>query len=188
MQSDDPIDATGVGVSLGSFIQQWYTKPTAAPTYGFNGKKVVILAHSFGGLVARSMMVNYFQGHLGSDNVAMLVTFATPHHGSPGANIYDGADYYVSPINALAWFVQIPTGMTHDMEWDCYDQNSLLGCRPGIPSGPDYSKIIAYGAVYSPLLLGTGEFDVLGSVLCAPVGYCANDGIVPLGSALFENA
>jgi triacylglycerol lipase len=47
-----------------------------------NGAKVVIIAHSMGGLDARHMIT-----HLGmADRVAALVTVSTPHRGSPYAD------------------------------------------------------------------------------------------------------
>jgi hypothetical protein len=47
-----------------------------------NDIPVVILAHSMGGLVSRSLM----QEHAGDARIKKLITLATPHHGSPGAN------------------------------------------------------------------------------------------------------
>ncbi|MDQ1284188.1 MAG: hypothetical protein QG620_536 [Patescibacteria group bacterium] len=55
-------------------------------------KKVTILAHSRGGLVARYFMNRYtiksgrYAGKLGGERVKYLVTLATPHRGSPGAD------------------------------------------------------------------------------------------------------
>jgi len=52
----------------------------------------VILAHSMGGLVARSYMQQHshtfgdFNDDRGGERVIKLITLATPHHGSPGAN------------------------------------------------------------------------------------------------------
>ncbi|OPX38042.1 MAG: hypothetical protein B1H11_05090 [Desulfobacteraceae bacterium 4484_190.1] len=52
----------------------------------------VILAHSMGGLVARSYMEEQihqqgaYTGQLGGTRVARLISLATPHHGSPAAN------------------------------------------------------------------------------------------------------
>jgi len=47
-----------------------------------NDTQIVIVAHSMGGLVARS----YMQESGGSSRVKKLITLATPHHGTPGAN------------------------------------------------------------------------------------------------------
>jgi len=48
----------------------------------------VILAHSMGGLVSRSFMQEYSfnTGERCGERVSQLITLATPHHGSPGAN------------------------------------------------------------------------------------------------------
>jgi pimeloyl-ACP methyl ester carboxylesterase len=47
-----------------------------------NDLPVVLLAHSMGGLVSRSLMQKYE----GTAKIKKLITLATPHHGSPGAN------------------------------------------------------------------------------------------------------
>jgi photosystem II stability/assembly factor-like uncharacterized protein/pimeloyl-ACP methyl ester carboxylesterase len=55
-------------------------------------KPFIIIAHSLGGLVARSYLNDYvhyagiYQGRQAGDRVTKLVTLATPHHGSPGAS------------------------------------------------------------------------------------------------------
>lgn len=54
--------------------------------------KLIIIAHSMGGLIARSYMNQYtenvgaFAGLIAGERVEQLITLATPHHGSPGAN------------------------------------------------------------------------------------------------------
>src|SRR5262249_19322730 len=51
-----------------------------------------IVAHSMGGLVARAYMQQHkhntgvFLGKDGGERVLKLITLATPHHGTPGAN------------------------------------------------------------------------------------------------------
>jgi len=188
MQADDPAHDSGIGIALGTFVQQWRTKPTTAPDYGFNANKVVIISHSYGGLVARAMMANTFvnnnQVSLGSDYVSLLITLATPHHGTPAAG--------AAGTDAAKFFLDLAPGITTDMIWDCYDGNSAFGCSTGISSEADYSKIVAYGAVYSPVPPGASSdptFDVGGAALCVLDNrYCANDGIVPIGSARFDNA
>jgi len=55
-------------------------------------KPLVIIAHSMGGLVARYYMnkhsnnVGNREGNRGGETISRLITLATPHHGSPGAN------------------------------------------------------------------------------------------------------
>lgn len=71
--------------------------------------QIVLLAHSMGGLVARSYMEQHqhltckygaqldgagalLPGKLGGERVLRLITLATPHHGSPLANDQDRSD------------------------------------------------------------------------------------------------
>lgn len=48
-----------------------------------NGGSIKIVAHSMGGLVARSLL----EEHGGSEFVSRVITLATPHHGSPAADL-----------------------------------------------------------------------------------------------------
>ena len=58
----------------------------------------VMLAHSMGGLVAKSFMVDYYHqkgnwfGLSGGKTTLGLITLATPHHGTPGANDAEALD------------------------------------------------------------------------------------------------
>ncbi len=61
------------------------------------GTKVILVAHSRGGMVSRSFMGYNTQG----DDVAGLITLGTPHHGSPFA---------VPDWAALAWAIKIGSG------------------------------------------------------------------------------
>lgn len=55
-------------------------------------RRIVIVAHSMGGLVARAYMNQChhqqgdFKGKLGGQRVDKLITLGTPHHGTPAAN------------------------------------------------------------------------------------------------------
>ncbi|MHC1743982.1 MAG: hypothetical protein AB9873_13250 [Syntrophobacteraceae bacterium] len=74
-------------------------------------KNLIILAHSRGGIVARYYM-NYYilsngtnKGKLGGEKVSRLFTLGTPHHGSPGADlwwIYFSFDYNFSYLTSVA--------------------------------------------------------------------------------------
>ena len=59
-----------------------------------NGAKVDIVAHSMGGLVARSALENYGKGDL----VQNLITLGTPHKGSPMAIIKYGLETFSSAV------------------------------------------------------------------------------------------
>ena len=180
MGAGDPQNISGLGQALGAKLQTWYASPTGGPTYGFNGKPVAILGHSMGGLVARSMMTYYLfgAGVPGSDKVSMLITLATPHHGTPAAN------EYLDAYPGSGFLVGLHPGFAYNMEWDCYDGRRFSGeCGLGIPSSGYYSKIFAYGAQLTPP--GPDwRLNDLHWVLCQD-GYCASDGAVPIESALF---
>ena len=66
---------TGNAKELADFIYQKLLIPTRYP----QGTEVLLVAHSRGGLVARSFMNYNRQG----DDVLGLITLGTPHHGSP---------------------------------------------------------------------------------------------------------
>lgn len=187
MTASDPTTIQGLGQSLGNYLQQWYSAPTRSPVFGFNGRPVVILAHSMGGLVARSMMANYHftDGATGRDKVSLLITLATPHHGSPAAN-----EFYTLP-SAVKWvgsaFYDLNSGIAYDLSWDCYNGLGYFGyCGQGIASSPDYPKIIAYGGKGSSVAAVGNIYKVpFAQILIA--GY-DNDGVVPLESALFNGS
>lgn len=159
---------TDVGNELGNQITSY-----------FNGKPVVILAHSMGGLVARSFMEEYStQGQKGETVVLRLITLGTPHHGTPVADVPT-----LAPLLALV----IPSFVTH-LKRDYYsetippeDVNGWLRALNHYPEG-GYEKIIAYA----------GEDDLVDVVLLPfsgylfAFGYSSNDGIVPTVSALFD--
>jgi pimeloyl-ACP methyl ester carboxylesterase len=90
------------GLALGGILDQYQE---------LYDKSIVIVAHSRGGLIARYFMNYYqitqgtFQGRLGGDKVKKLLTLATPHHGSPGADgIFDrfSFDYNHYDLTAFA--------------------------------------------------------------------------------------
>jgi pimeloyl-ACP methyl ester carboxylesterase len=180
ISSGDPTSVYQLGQDLGGYLQQ-------GPNYGLNGAPVTILAHSMGGLVARSMMANYFfSDHTkGDSKVSLLITLATPHHGTPAAN-----DYFM-------WYVGIPVvgsytasiffnlnpGFASDLAWDAYDGRTFSFPGPDILSDADYSKIVAYGALAES---ASSQLQIPYTVLTG-YGY-ASDGVVPIQSALFSGA
>lgn len=105
----------------------------------------VILAHSMGGLVAKSYMVETvhlkgaWKNKTGGDTTIGLITLATPHHGTPGANSPDtlenlfrlGWKNAYKAANKIYWSGSL--GKSHpavensglpnrsDLRWDNYD-------------------------------------------------------------------
>lgn len=73
---------------------------------GFD-KQFIIIAHSMGGLVARSYMnqhdhnVGQYKGKKGGERVKRLITLATPHNGTPAANFAPRVP--TNELNNVAW-------------------------------------------------------------------------------------
>ncbi|MEK6846197.1 MAG: hypothetical protein AABY26_05530, partial [Nanoarchaeota archaeon] len=85
----------------------------------------VMIAHSMGGLVARSYMeehshktgfyggANHSDGKRGGERIVKLITLATPHHGSPGAN-HDSRNQLASNADTRDWIYQSVWGLGND--------------------------------------------------------------------------
>ena len=179
-----PRTLTALGAALRDFMQSYYDKPTAAPDFGFGNKRVIVVAHSMGGLVARSMMQEHVfrDGQRGGQKVLHLITLGTPHHGTQlsDAAIQLGLQTVSEIGNGYSGFVAQTT-------WTNFDGLDMSGgqCNPwlaqlnnyapstgavygrcgSVPANPlpgYYNKIIAYGAssLQDPDLLrfGIGVF------------------------------
>ena len=160
-----------------------------------------IVAHSMGGLVARSFMQEWTLGaRRGGDRTLRLTTLATPHHGTP---IADEAD--------LATLADVVLEQSRDLAWDKFDgtdatghTNAWLRCLNDSPSthfdtescATDaerqqprfFERVVAIGAgangTFSDSLLQLGALFLSRQ---PPVGHFAdNDGVVSVPSALFE--
>ncbi len=142
----------------------------------------VILAHSMGGLVARSYMqehqhaVGVYAGQFGGQRVLKLITIATPHHGSPGANSQSRDDLALDlewlsiiKISSFGFWkkddvIGIPIDtVAHDqpsrsdLRWDNFD-NAMNNANPdmniwlqGLNGNISYdNRIIAYYGYIDP--------------------------------------
>jgi triacylglycerol esterase/lipase EstA (alpha/beta hydrolase family) len=158
----------------------------------------VLLAHSMGGLVAKSYMVyfrhgkGHWAGTSGGDSTSLLITLATPHHGTPGANDTDAIDRYMTTgwetvfdsVNILYWtvnsgFVSPPTFNSDkynrsDLRWDNYDNAIAPNVDANVwlkqANGPfrSYSsKVIAYGGALRPTVDKLTLADALKRMLAA---------------------
>lgn len=177
-----PRTIKGIGGALRDAMQAYYGQPTPAPHFGFGNKRVVVLAHSMGGLVARSMMQEHVfaDGERGGQKVLHLITLGSPHHGSQLADAAIATGLAVSEYNDVyPVFLAQMTWTNHDS----LNQSSGL-CNPwlallnnyapsngasygscgNIPANPlpgFYDRIIAYGTsnLQSPdLQIGNGVF------------------------------
>ncbi|MGZ5195638.1 MAG: esterase/lipase family protein [Ramlibacter sp.] len=164
-----PRTMTGLGAQFRDWLQAFYDKPATAPSFGFGGKSIVILAHSMGGLIARSMMQEYTfaDGHRGGERVLHLVTAGTPHQGTPMADAFFSLGLTSIPELDSAY-----SGFIADSTWTNFDALNLpsghcnawlaalnnyapstgvanlgrCGSAPATQLPGFYEKIIAYGA------------------------------------------
>ncbi len=167
----DKINVDEIGQGLAEWIDE-RTGQAAGTQHKLEDKPFVIVAHSMGGLVSRAFMnkplsVGNWSEQAGGERTLKLITLATPHHGTPGAN----GMVYVVPfcdgcfcealrtewrplINLMAepyWGFKT-TNMVNrnDLLWDNFN-NSMAGCdekNGALPLSSTYDgKIIAYGGV-----------------------------------------
>ncbi|MGI8639826.1 MAG: VWA domain-containing protein [Pyrinomonadaceae bacterium] len=148
------------------YLFQYYSDEVAVLNLGIElGREIdgkipdrpfVIVAHSMGGLVAKNFMARYrhrtgnWSGKLGGETALGLITLATLHHGTPGANNPDVLEkifpptyvekkirippndwkLYYNAVNFTYWkgsskFTELPPPSTKpnrkDLRWDNYD-------------------------------------------------------------------
>ena len=94
----------GEMITAGMGIPDPDSLPAGPAGFRLNGRPLIIVAHSLGGIVARQFMSRYrfpdalgpgldghadgnLKGKLGGEAVTRLITLATPHLGSPGADV-----------------------------------------------------------------------------------------------------
>jgi pimeloyl-ACP methyl ester carboxylesterase len=134
-------------------------------------RSFVIVAHSMGGLVSRE----YMQNCGGAERIIKLITLATPHHGSPGANDEDALeDYYTngtwdqifsvsqlfynltSAADGAKWDVTMHSSQPNrsDLRWDSdqlhVEQNESLVALNFFLTLDQEQKIIAYYGYIDP--------------------------------------
>jgi pimeloyl-ACP methyl ester carboxylesterase len=150
---------------------------------------LVILAHSMGGVVARSFMRD--ANGEAEAQVDKLITLGTPHHGTPFVNIFliSPGVLLVSP--ACFWIpgeLFILSAAALSLRWDGLNGDTRFPSNKWLRSlnAPDTEhekKIIAYGGQLS--IERSGQSPI-GRCLNA-LGYTINDTIVPIDSALYAH-
>ena len=131
----DEVPVLNLGIELGREIDR-----------KIPDRPYVIVAHSMGGLIAKNFMAHYnhrtgnWNGKIGGETALGLITLATPHHGTPGANdtaalkkyfTDDSWERYFRAVNFLYWnkssgFRSPPARSStapnrSDLRWDNYD-------------------------------------------------------------------
>ncbi|MGZ5786906.1 MAG: esterase/lipase family protein, partial [Ramlibacter sp.] len=161
-----PRSISALGAALRDAMQAYYDRPTAAPDYGFGTKRVVLLAHSMGGLVARSMMQEHVfrDGQRGGEKVLHLITLGTAHHGTPLADaaivlglqseLTDGyfgflADMAWTNFDGLDWSSGLCNGWLAQLNNYAPSPGGNYGRCGSVTASPlpgYYERIVAYGA------------------------------------------
>jgi hypothetical protein len=111
--------------------------------------RLVILAHSMGGLVARSAYHHGAEaGHAWPARLSQLVFLGTPHHGAPlerGGSWVDlllGVSPYTAPLGRLgmlrsAGITDLRHGFVRDEDWQGRDRFARTGDRRALAPLPD---------------------------------------------------
>jgi triacylglycerol esterase/lipase EstA (alpha/beta hydrolase family) len=180
----------------------------------FLQKKIIIMGHSMGGLISRSMMkqckFNYgnYAGQNCGERVLRLITLGTPHHGTPIAN-GPARDAHISFLRLLLLqFVEgtILANLNYydpnrsDLRWDNYDNLLNYNTYPNeknlwlfnVMNGDTVydNKLITYSAKYNyqpivPPYNSSQIYDLCGQILKLDFGL-DNDGIGPVKGSDFE--
>ena len=117
-----------VGVSAARLRSDLAARPE------LEGRPCVLVGHSMGGLVARSYLETNAPGWDGPAHVGAVITLATPHHGSPQANLswLAGDSKYtilagMIPLGLIGLLDKVPitaasrTEGGRDLGWDNFD-------------------------------------------------------------------
>ncbi len=133
-----PRSIPAVAGALRDAMQAFYDLRPEAPHFGFGGKRVIVVAHSMGGLVARSMMQEqvFRDGQRGGQKVLRLVTLGTPHHGSP---LMDAG--LALGLNTIAELSDTYAGFLAQLTWTNYDGLDMFGgrCNPWLAGLNNYA-------------------------------------------------
>ncbi|GIX41398.1 MAG: esterase [Leptospiraceae bacterium] len=171
--TSDPIDINGYRLRI------WLDKLF----YGYNNK-VIIFAHSMGGLVSRFAL--YYNER--PEYLKAIVTAGTPYHGSPWASPEYQKDKTL--LGSLAAFLTDSQG-GRDLAWDNYD-NSLTGASnvklATINQKTDRDDLIhaLYGEIPGGNTFASDSLQSFGS-LCATLNdFSPHDCIVPSRSAYLD--
>ena len=146
-------------------------------------RRLVVVGHSMGGLVARSAFdVGRQRGHGWARLDAALVTLGSPHHGAPLERVGNAVDALLGATRWGAPYARIgqarSAGVT-DLRWGSVHQDDR-DVRARFERGPDTRRPVPLPDGVACFFVAATTGDGRGGVLDQTVG----DGLVPLDSAL----
>ena len=149
--------------------------------------ELVILAHSMGGLVARSaVQLATAAGHAWPARLSQLVFLGTPHHGAPlerGGSWVDlllGVSPYTAPLGRLgmlrsAGITDLRHGFVRDEDWQGRDRFERTGDRRApapLPPAVECHAIAGARDVLVPVASALGRHRDPGKTLDFPEAHC----------------
>lgn len=113
----------------------WVTRDSIGPGLGrsidclhrASGEKVIIIAHSMGGLAARQAVGRQSDGTDRSDKVSSVITFGTPNTGSLTALLVGAALNYPAPLVAVMHMILGTCGRLSSQEIESSPMCNALG-------------------------------------------------------------
>ena len=170
----------------------------------FGSQEVVVVAHSMGGLVTRSAMLQH--ADIGA-NIGGVIMLGTPNHGTTVASIggrFASACFWAM-TSSISNFQSLSDG-ANDMAWDNFDDPSLA-CTNSFLCGPNGLNVLDNASNESKYIVYAGNFDnsprcvsqqnhpidlltkamCVGDALIVRSGKDPSDGAVPVISAIDDD-
>ncbi|PLY41311.1 lipase [Janthinobacterium sp. ROICE36] len=142
----DAVDLEPIVADIEAFVPQ-VERAIVALCARTGSNRVIIVAHSMGGLVARAWLRHY-----GAARVARIITIGTPHHGTALANLAAGTNArQMSRINGApdAWLAQLAASETPALRaliTSMYSQHDNIVAPPTSAHLPG-ARNLAFGGI-----------------------------------------
>ncbi|KAG8998721.1 hypothetical protein FRB94_006699 [Tulasnella sp. JGI-2019a] len=143
----------------------------------YRGRSVHLIGYSMGGLDCRHLVTHMLDG--AGFKVLSVTTIATPHRGSPAADVF--VDTHITDVPGFRGLMNIlPSG---DGDGEAFASLSTSNCRAFNTFTPDVSGVryFSWGASFIPGLIDTVIWGAPFRIINGKEG--ANDGMVSVSSA-----